>query len=78
MATTCLHIRFFEVVLDEDSMLIFIFIQVLLCQGDVWKYKHLEKDLKIAFDEFLVVREGCTFAKVPDNGEYQSLTLAVC
>ena len=59
-------------------MLIFIFIQVLLCQGDVWKYKHLEKDLKIAFDELFVVREGCTFAKVSDNGEYQSFTLAVC
>ena len=78
MATTCLHIRFLEVVLDKNGMLIFIFIQVLLCQGDVWKYKHLKKDLKVALDEFFVVREGCTFAKVPDNSEYQSFALPVC
>ena len=77
MTTTCLHIRLLEVVLDEDSWLILIFFQVLLCQGDVWKNKHLEKGLKIAFDELFVVRQGCTFAEVSDNGEYQSFALAV-
>ena len=45
VASTSLGVRLLEVILDEDSWLIFIFFQVLLSQRDVWNYKHLEKGL---------------------------------
>ena len=78
MTATCLYIRLLKVVLDEDRWLILIFLQVLLCQRDVRKHKHLEEDLKITLDELFIVREGRAFANVADNGEDQPFALAVC
>jgi hypothetical protein len=77
VTAACLCIALLKIVFDVLRWLELILFQVLLGNGDVGHYQHLEEDFKILLDELSVGGHGGALAEVSYDCKDVSLALAV-